>query len=85
MQGVISTVIKLALISLIVGLILYWIDVRPEDILHSFPAFFETLYDQIRWVVEWSWPYIKIGAVIVVPIWLVLFLLKQVKKKRSGT
>lgn len=84
MPGILSTIIKLVLISLVVGLILYWMDVRPEDILRRFPAFLERIYDQARWIVEWSWPFIKIGAVIVVPVWLVLFLLKLAKKKRGG-
>lgn len=64
--------IKLLFISLVVGALLMWLELRPIDLLHGVQRFFDRIYalgfDAVRVVVE----YVVAGAVIVVPIWLVL-------------
>lgn len=84
MHGLVSTLIKLALICLGVGLILAFFDVDPVQLMHNFPrvvrSIFEVVVDMIRWAV----PYITLGAVVVVPIWLVVVLLRVLRNRRSG-
>ncbi len=67
--------IRLLVLSLIVGALLLWLDIRPEDILRGVERFITRLYNlgfgAIRDIVN----YIIAGAVIVVPVWLVLRLL----------
>jgi hypothetical protein len=64
--------VKLLFISLVVGALLMWLDLRPIDILHGVQRFFDRIYamgfDAIRNIVE----YVAAGAIIVVPIWFVL-------------
>ncbi len=72
--------IKLLFISLVVGALLMWLELRPIDLLHGVQRFFDRIYalgfDAVRVVVE----YVAAGAVIVVPIWLVLRLFNAGKK-----
>lgn len=81
--GIVSTLIKLALVCLGVGLILAFFDVDPVQLLHNFPnairSAFQVVVDMIRWAV----PYITLGAVVVVPIWLVVFALRLLRNRRS--
>lgn len=64
--------IKLLFISLVVGALLMWLELRPLDLLRGVQRFFDRIYalgfDAVRVVLE----YIAAGAVIVVPIWFVL-------------
>jgi hypothetical protein len=81
--GIVSTVIKLALVCLGVGLVLAFFDVDPVKLLHNFPqalrSAFQVVVDMIRWAV----PYITLGAVVVVPIWLVVVLLRLLRNRRT--
>jgi hypothetical protein len=67
--------VRLVFISLVVGALLMWLELRPIDILHGVQRFIDRIYamgfDAVRNIVE----YVAAGAVIVVPIWFVLRLL----------
>jgi hypothetical protein len=67
--------VKLLFISLVVGALLMWLELRPMDIFHGVQRFLDRIYslgfDAVRVVFE----YIVAGAVIVVPIWFVLRLM----------
>jgi hypothetical protein len=64
--------VKLLFISLVVGALLMWLELRPTDILHGVQRFLHRIYalgfDAVRVVFE----YIAAGALIVLPIWFVL-------------
>ncbi len=83
MPGIVSTLIKLALVCLGVGLVLAFFDVDPVRLLHNFPnvirSAFRVVVDMIRWAV----PYITLGAVVVVPIWLIFFALRLLRNRRG--
>jgi hypothetical protein len=69
--------IRLFFISLIVGALLMWLDVRPLDIFRALNRLIDRLwnlgFDAIREIAE----YVLAGAVIVLPIWFVTRLLSQ--------
>lgn len=71
----INVFVKLLFISLIVGALLMWLEIRPMDILRGVQHFIDRIYDlgfgAVRLVAE----YVIAGAVIVVPIWFVLRLM----------
>jgi hypothetical protein len=73
--------VRLLFISLVVGALLMWLELRPIDILHGVQRFLDRIYamgfDAIRNIVE----YVAAGAVIVVPIWFVLRLMSFGGKK----
>ena len=70
-----TVLIRLALVSILVGALLMWLDIRPADV-------FDQLSDLISrvWAISFQslhdlGNYIVAGAAIVVPLWLILRLL----------
>ena len=61
---------RLALLSILVGVVLSAIGFDPFNILNSIRALFQWLWDRGFDVVNWAWRYFLLGAVIVIPIWL---------------
>jgi hypothetical protein len=63
---------RLALLSLIVGFFLVWLDIRPVDVLLSlegvFRRFWAAGFDAVREIAS----YLAAGAAIVVPVFLAL-------------
>ena len=64
--------LRLLVVSLVVGALLMWLDIRPWEVLRAVERLFLRLwamgFDAVREIVA----YIVAGAVIVVPVWLVL-------------
>jgi hypothetical protein len=71
----ILVLLRLLLVSLIVGAMLMWLDIHPQDIFRGVQRFVMRLwnmgFDAIRDVAQ----FIIAGAAIVIPIWLVMRLL----------
>ena len=69
--------VRLFFVSMIVGALLMWLDIRPWDIFRAIDRLFERLwnlgFDAVREVGE----YVLAGAVLVVPVWLITRLLSQ--------
>lgn len=80
-RDILAIVAKLAVASLIVGLLLSWLDINPRMLLRDLP---ELLRDMIRFLlstVDWALPYILLGAVIVVPVWGAFALLRVLRRR----
>lgn len=67
--------LRLLFVSLVVGALLVWLHIHPYDVFFWIRSFFNRLWtlgwDAVREIVE----YVLAGAVIVVPVWLVMRLL----------
>ena len=61
---------RLILLSILVGVVLAAIGFDPLDILHSIRRLFQRIWDLGFDAVNWLWRYFLLGAVIVIPIWL---------------
>ena len=61
---------RLILLSILVGVVLAAIGFDPWNILHSIQMLFRRLWDLGFDAVNWLWRYFLLGAVIVIPIWL---------------
>jgi hypothetical protein len=83
-RSVLSTVLKLLLASLLVGLVMHWFDITPRSLISNFGATVERLFDTLARFVSWAFDYVLVGAVIVVPIWLVIFLAERARGKRGS-
>lgn len=68
--------IRLAVISLIVGIILSALGLSPYDIINSIKTLAQRIYDMGFDAIEWVFRYFLLGAVVVFPIWLVMRVLK---------
>jgi hypothetical protein len=61
---------RLILLSILVGVVLAAIGFDPYNILRSIHLLFQRLWDLGFDAVNWVWRYFLLGAVIVIPIWL---------------
>jgi len=71
-----SVVLKIILLSVVVGVILSALGLDPRDIWQSLVELVKHIWNMGWDAVLWLWRYFLLGAVIVVPIWLVVRLLK---------
>lgn len=77
-----STVLKLLLASLAVGMLLAWLNISPQDLIRSLAGEARQMVDNAVGLFGWGFSYVLLGAVIVVPIWLVFYLIEAAKKKK---
>ena len=67
-----SVLARLILLSVVVGVILSAVGLDPWNILHSIEKLIQDVWDMGFDAVRWLWRYFLLGAVIVVPIWLLV-------------
>ena len=63
---------RLVLLSILVGVILSALGLDPFDIVHSIERLIRTLWNMGFDAFRWLWRYFLLGAVIVIPIWILL-------------
>jgi len=67
---------RLALVSILVGVILSALGLDPFDIVRSVERLIRHIWNMGFDAVRWLWRYFLLGAVIVVPIWFLVRLAK---------
>jgi Domain of unknown function (DUF6460) len=67
---------RLVLLSILVGVILKVLGLDPTDIVRSIRNLITAVWDMGFDAVLWLWRYFLLGAVVVVPIWLIVRLLR---------
>ena len=75
-RSIAATVVKVAVVCLIVGLLLSAFGIDPWRLYDHIGAVAAESLEATGRVLNWSWRYIAIGAVVVVPLWFVIFLLR---------
>jgi hypothetical protein len=75
-RKLLSTALKVALACLIVGLILSAFGIDPWQLYGRVGGLADAAAGAVAGFVAWAWRYVVIGAVIVVPLWLAIFLLR---------
>lgn len=68
--------VKLLIISFIVGIVMSALNIDPLDILNGIQNLIVRIYNLGWESIEWALRYLVLGAVVVIPIWLVLRVLK---------
>lgn len=77
----VGTVVKLVIFSLLAGLLLTWLNIGPQDVFQYGVENVQRIFD---WAVDSfgkALTYILLGAVVVIPVWLVFYLLRAVRGK----
>jgi hypothetical protein len=67
---------RLILLSILVGVILAAIGLDPWNIIESVRRLIENIWNMGFDAVRWLWQYFLLGAVIVLPIWVLVRLAK---------
>ena len=76
--------LRLAILSLIVGVVLAALGFSPFELIDSLRRLVERIYDMGFAAVEKAFRYFLLGAVIVFPVWIVMRLLKSLGRSSSG-
>jgi hypothetical protein len=71
-----SVIFRLALLSILVGVILKVLGLDPFNIIRSIEDLIRFAWDMGFDALLWLWRYFLLGAVIVVPIWLIVRLMR---------
>ena len=68
----IAVALRLVLLSLVVGALMMWLDIRPQDIVLGFERFLRRIWSLGFEAVREMGDYLLAGAIVVVPVWFVL-------------
>lgn len=79
----VSVIIKLAVISLILGLVLSFFNVHPRRLMAWMGESTKDVIGVVLSMFEWAFSYILVGAVVVIPIWLIVVLYRTVKNRTT--
>ena len=71
-----SVALRLILLSVVVGVILHALGFDPFNIWRTLQSLVQALWDMGFDAFRWLWSYFLLGAVLVIPIWLVVRLAK---------
>ncbi len=71
-----SIALKILLASLLVGVALSTLNITASQVLQDFGMTPDQLMNYARRGFHWALPHIILGALITIPIWLVMYLLR---------
>lgn len=80
---VIPTIVKLALISFAVGIVLWISGIDPLDLWRNLGQTIKDAWQAVADFVDWGAKYAALGAIVVIPIWLVFRLFRVVMGSRK--
>jgi hypothetical protein len=75
-DSVAGTVIRLVLISIAVGIVFSALGITPFNIVERLEQIVRRITDLGFDAVRWAFNYFLLGAIIVIPVWLVLRLVR---------
>ena len=67
-----SVIFRLVLLSILIGVILEALGLDPWNVIDSLRSLILRIWDMGFDAVRWAWRYFLLGAIIVIPIWLVV-------------
>ena len=72
---------RLVLVSILVGVVLAALGLDPFDIMRSLERLIRHIWNMGFDALRWLWRYFLLGAVIVIPIWLIMRLVNAPRGK----
>jgi len=76
-----GTVAKLLVASFAVGMVLAYFDIRPEQIIQYARERFTDVFGNASHYASEAMTFVLLGAVIVVPLWLVAYLWRALRNR----
>jgi hypothetical protein len=70
---------RLILLSVLIGVVLSALGLDPWHIVESVERLIRSLWDMGFDAIRWVWRYFLLGAVLVIPIWIILRLVRAPK------
>ena len=81
--SVFGVVMRLIVLSLVVGIVLSALGITPANLFRSIDVLIRRLYDLGFGAIDWVLQYILVGAMVVVPIWLIARLASGLKARKD--
>lgn len=72
----VSTLVKIAIASLVVGAILTRLDLSADQILLELGFTPDTVMSWLERGIQWALPNIVLGSMVIIPVWLVVYLFR---------
>jgi hypothetical protein len=72
---------KLVLLSVLIGVVLSALGLDPWNIVQSVERLIRHIWEMGFDTVRWLWQYFLLGAVLVIPIWVILRLMRAPRGK----
>jgi Family of unknown function (DUF6460) len=73
----IAALLKLALLCIVVGFILSAVGIDPWHIARSLERMVRQVWNMGFGAIRWLWRYFLLGAVVVIPVWLLVRLMQS--------
>jgi hypothetical protein len=75
-HGLLRTLVKIAVASLIVGTILAHFGITAEQLMREFGLSQERIMELGRQAFTWALPNLLLGSLVIVPVWFVVYLFR---------
>ena len=76
LYNALAALVKFTIASVAIGATLSVLDIRAADVLTDMGVTPDKMRLVLSDAVDWALPHFMLGAMVIIPIWLVLFLLK---------
>lgn len=76
LYNALAALVKFTIASVAIGATLSVLDIRAADVLTDMGVTPDKMRVVLSDAVDWALPHFMLGAMVIIPIWLVLFLLK---------
>jgi hypothetical protein len=76
------TLVKITLASLVLGAILTHFGITVEQLLRATGLTPERVEDYARQGLAWAWPNVLLGAMVIVPVWFLIYLFRPPGQSR---
>ena len=74
-----ESLIKVLLASFVIGVLLAFFNIDPTELLENFGESIQSIFEIVARVIEWAVKYVLLGAILVVPIGLILFFIGKAR------
>jgi hypothetical protein len=81
---IIATLLKLAGMSLLVGLVFAAFGIDPVDLWRDFGSTIREAWTLAFDALHWSWQYVVLGAIVVLPLWILYRVLSAIAGRPKG-
>ncbi len=83
LHGALRTLVKIALASLVVGTIMAHFGITPQQVIAATGLSATRVEELARQGFAWVWPNVALGAMVIVPVWFLVYLLRPPGPSRS--
>lgn len=81
--AIVPTLFRLAVLSFVVGLVFAIFGIDPVDLWKEFGTTIQRAWTLVFDAIDWGWKYAVLGAIVVLPLWILYRLFLVVSRPKS--